>query len=129
MDEMKFEYDEIGDVLEVYFGEKQPAWAIELTPNIIVSINRQIRRPVMLTLMDYSEMVRPGLLGARSFPITGLADMPQDERDLVLELLTSHPLMDLLDVSTVENLPDSPFTVAHVKQESPILEHLVLQPA
>ncbi len=129
MDEMKFEYDEIGDVLDVYFDKKRPAWAIELTPNIVVSIDRESRRVVMLTLMDYSEMVRPTSWGARSFPITGLADMPQDERDLVLDLLTSHPLTHLLDISTVENLPDSPFAVAHVKHQSPILQHLVLQPA
>ena len=97
MNEMKFDYDKISDVLDIYFDEKRPAWTIELTPNIMLSIDRQRRQTVSLTLMDYSQMIRPTVWGARSFPITGLADMPQAERDLVLDLLTSQPLAHLLE--------------------------------
>ena len=40
MDGEWYEYDEAGDVLEVYFGERRAAWTIELTPNIMISIDR-----------------------------------------------------------------------------------------
>jgi hypothetical protein len=30
----QYEYDEVSDLLDVYFGEKRPAWTIELTDHI-----------------------------------------------------------------------------------------------
>ena len=33
-----YEYDEEGDVLDVYFGERRAAWTIELTPNILTHV-------------------------------------------------------------------------------------------
>jgi hypothetical protein len=121
----RYEYDEMGDVLEVYFDEKRPAWTIELTPNIMVSIDRSARRAVQLTLMDYSELVRTTEEGPRSFPIMGLAPMPVEERRLVLEILTSAPVNKWLDVSTVQLLPDSPFTVTHLEPPPAALRELV----
>ncbi len=125
MDNGRYEYDEISDVLEVYFAEKRQAWTIELTPNIMVSIDRSSRQAIQLTLMDYSELVRITEEGPRSFPITGLAPMPTDERRLVLEILTSSPVKEWLDISTVQMLPDSPFTVTHLEPPPPALRELV----
>jgi hypothetical protein len=121
----QYEYDAEGDVLDVYFSDKQPAWTIELTPNIMISIDRSAKRAVQLTLMDYSELVRMTEEGPRSFPITGLATMPFDERRLVLEILTSSPISEWLDISTVQMLPDSPFTVTHLEPPPPALRDLV----
>ena len=36
-----YEYDEASDTLDVYFDEKRPAWTIELTDNILISVDRQ----------------------------------------------------------------------------------------
>lgn len=110
-----YEYDAHDDVLEVYFGERKPAWTIELTPNIMISIDRSTKQAIQLTMMDYSELARITEEGPRSFPITGLAEMPLEERRIVLAVLTSSPITDWLDVSTVLMLPDSPFTVTHLK--------------
>lgn len=109
-----YEYDLEGDVLDVYFDEIRPAWTIELTPNIMISIDRATRQVVRLTLMDYTELIRPTEWGVRSFPITGLADLPLLERDLVLAILNSAPVNRWLDVSAVQLLPDSPFAVTHL---------------
>jgi hypothetical protein len=108
------EYDAEGDVLEIYFDENRPAWTIELTPNILISIDRAQRRAIRLTLMDYTELIRPSEWGIRSFPITGLADLPLPERDLVLSTLRSAPVNRWLDVSTVQLLPDSSVAVTHL---------------
>ncbi len=43
------------------------------------------------------------------------------ERDLVLEVLGREPIRHWLDVSTVEQLPDSPFAVTHL---APLLSEL-----
>jgi hypothetical protein len=87
------EYDEEGDVLDVYFvEERRPAWTIELTPNIMIRIDRNSRQPVGLTFLDYSELANPTPWGPRSFPITGLADLPLTERELVFAVLNSPPI-------------------------------------
>jgi hypothetical protein len=109
-----YEYDPEGDVLDVYFDEKRPAWTIELTPNILISIDRTAQRAIRLTLMDYAELIRPTDWGVRSFPITGLADLPLLERDLVLTVVNTSPVNRWLDISAVQMLPDSPFAVTHL---------------
>lgn len=126
----RYEYDEEGDVLDVYFTEAQftqrpPVWTIELTPNIMVSIDRAARQPVQLTLMDYTVLVRTTDGGPISFPITGLAGLPNVERQLVLALLTAPPLTHWLDISTVQLLPDSPFTVTHLEPPPQAIKALV----
>ncbi len=121
-----FEYDEEGDVLDVYFAKKRPSWTIELTPNIMISIDRETETAVSLTFLDYTELMRPTPWGARSFAIIGLADLPLPERDMVLAVLTSPPVNRWLDVSSVQNLPDSPFAVAHL--ELPPVEVQALVP-
>jgi len=116
----RFDYDREGDVLDVYFGDKRRAWTIELTENITVGIDRQAETVLSLSFLDFSRLARPTASGPRSFPITGLAEIPDRERELVLRLITSPPVSRWLDVSTVETLPDSPFAVAHL--EAPAME-------
>jgi hypothetical protein len=123
----QYEYDQEGDVLDVYFGAKRPAWTIELTPNIMISVDRTNEQAVSLTLIDYTELVRPTIWGARSFPITGLADLPIEERDLVLTILNSPPVNSWLDMSAVQMLPDSPFAVTHLEPPPPPITKLVPQ--
>ncbi len=121
----QYEYDEQGDVLDVYFGEKRPAWTIELTGNIMVSIDRLTGQAVALSFLDFTELIRPTPLGARSFPLTGLADLPLTERDLVVKTLTTPPINAWLDVSAVQTLPDSPFAVTHLQTPPPEVLSLV----
>jgi len=122
-----YDYDEEGDVLEVYFGERRPAWTIELTPNILISIDRTAQQAVSLTLLDYTELRKATAWGPRSFPITGLAGLPIAERDLVLHVLTSAPVNHWLDTSSVQAMPDSPFAVTHLEPTPPAVA--VLLPA
>lgn len=125
MSEEWYEYDEESDILDVYFGERRAAWTIELTPNIMVSIDRTAQQAVGLTLLDYTELSRRTAWGPRSFPVTGLAGLPVAERDLVLHLLNSAPVNRWLDLSTVQTLPDSPFAVAHVEPPPPAVAALL----
>lgn len=127
---IQYEYDQEGDVLDVYFTDTQfiqrhPVWTIELTPNIMISIDRSAHQPVQLTLIDYSLLTRLEDGGPHSFPITCLADLPKAERQLVLTLLNSPPVNRWLDISTVQLLPDSPFTVTHLEPPPQALKELV----
>jgi len=124
----KYEYDQESDVLDVYFDDdhfvqRTPTWTVELTPNIMISIDRATRTPRQLTLMDYSELIRLADGSPISFPVTGLANMPATERTIVLTILNSELVSRWLDVSTVQTLPDSPFTVTHLEPPpQPLLE-------
>ncbi len=110
-----YEYDEDSDLLDVYFGEKRAAWTIELTDHILLSLDRETGQVVSLSFLDFSELSRPTPLGLRSFPLTGLADLPHIERELVMHALTTSPVNKWLDVSVVQTMPDSPFIVTHVE--------------
>ena len=121
----RYEYDAEGDVLDVYFGAKRRAWTVEITDNITVSIDRQTGRAVSLSFLDFAELVRPTSLGPRSFPLTGLADLPLAERELVIRVLTTPPVSVWLDFSTVQTLPDSPFAVTHLETPPPGIWELV----
>jgi hypothetical protein len=125
MTDERYMYDEVSDVLEVYFAEPRPVWMIELTDNIMLSIDRQARQAVSLTLMDFTELIRPTVFGPRSFPLKGLADLPNHERDLVVQVLTAPPVNQWLDVSMVQSLPDSPFAVTHLETLPPQVLSLV----
>lgn len=124
-----FEYDEESDVLEVFFGTRRRSWTIELTPNIMISIDRTAQEVTSLIFLDYSELIRHVAWGVRSFPITGLADLPSFERQLVSKLLSTPAVRRWLDLSTVENLPDSPFTVTHLQSPPPEVGNLIFAPA
>ena len=124
----RYEYDEESDMLDVYFGEKRPAWTIELTDNIILSVDRDRREAVALGLLDFCELARRTPFGPRSFPVTGLAEMPLSERDLVLKILNSEPVNRWLDVSYVQTMPDSPFAVAHLERVPEDLARLAPAP-
>ncbi len=50
-----YTYDPESDVLEVHFEAKRPAWTIELTDNIMLSVDRQTGRAVALLFLDFTE--------------------------------------------------------------------------
>jgi len=114
----RWTYDDEGDILDVYFdgfAGELPVWTLELTDNITISIERATRRALALGFLDFKRLVRRTPFGPSSFPVTGLADLPLAERDLVLEVLGCEPVRHWLDISTVEQLPDSPFAVTHLE--------------
>ncbi|MCW5849273.1 MAG: DUF2283 domain-containing protein [Anaerolineae bacterium] len=120
-----YDYDTEADVLEVDFGPRRPAWTVELTDNILLSIDRTTEQPVSLTLLDYSVMIQPGPFGSLSFPLHGLDPLPASERSLVLTILTHPPVSTWLSLSSVELLPTSPLPIVHVAYVPPDLKHLL----
>ncbi len=70
---------------------------------------------VSLSFLDFTELIRSTPFGPMSFPLIGLADLPQAERELVIDVLTTPPVNGWLDVSVVQTMPDSPFVVTHVE--------------
>ena len=77
MAEPKIEYDETSDTLYVSFSPNEKATGIELNEHVLLRINKAERRPVGLTIFEYSLLAQVTEMGIRSFPLSGLADLPE----------------------------------------------------
>jgi len=94
-----FNYDEESDTLYVSFIPDEIATGIALNDHMLLRLNISEQRVVGLTLLNYSILAQPTESGPRSFPLTGLAQLSPDSRDLVLEVLRRPPVSDLLFLS------------------------------
>lgn len=106
-----FEYDEQSDTLYVSFAPGEPATGIALSDHILLRVDRSRRRPVGITLLDFSVLAQNTELGPRSFPLTGLAELSLELRELALEIMRAEPVRSVLTLSA--------YTPA-VNQEIPI---------
>jgi len=122
----RFEANDVGGAESPLYC-RQPVSTIHKLdpPSRGITIERATRRVLALGFLDFRKLVERTPFGPRSFPITGLADLPLAERDLVLEVLGREPVRHWLDISTVEQLPDSPFAVTHLEPLPSELARLV----
>jgi uncharacterized protein YuzE len=110
MNEPTFNYDELSDTLYVSFAPGEMATGIELNEHILLRINKQERRAIGLTFFEYSILAQKTEIGPRSFPLTGLAELSDELRDIVLEILLRPPVSEILVLSAytpslVETIP------------------------
>ena len=95
-----FNYDEVSDTLSVSFAPGEQATGIELTPHILLRFNKQERKAVGLTFLEYSLLTQKTDMGPRSFPLTGLTELSEELREIVLEILQCPPVSELLLLSS-----------------------------
>ena len=95
-----FNYDEMSDTLYVSFAPGEKATGIELNDHILLRINKKERRAIGLTFLDYSLLAQKTEVGPRSFPLTGLAELSDELREIALDILLRPPVSDILFLST-----------------------------
>ena len=95
-----FNYDEMSDTLYVSFSPGEKATGIELSDHILLRINKNERRAIGLTFLDYSLLAQKTEVGPRSFPLTGLAELSDELREIVLEILQQPPISEILSLSS-----------------------------
>lgn len=100
MTEPIYNYDELGDTLYVSFAPGEKATGIELNDHILLRINKKERRAIGLTFFEYSFLAQKTEVGLRSFPLTGLAELSDELREMVLDILQRPPVSDILFLST-----------------------------
>lgn len=110
MTKPKLNYDEMSDTLYVSFEPETKATGIQLNEHILLRINKKKRSAVGLTLFEYSLLAQKTEVGPRSFPLTGLSELSDALRQIVLDILLSPPVSDILSVSAftpsiVETIP------------------------
>lgn len=99
MTEPQIKYDEPSDTLYIAFVPGKSATGIELNEHILLRIDRQQRTAVGLTLFDFSLLAQRTEMGPRSFPLSGLADLSDEMREMALDILRSAPVRDYLTLS------------------------------
>ena len=99
MSEPVLTYDEASGTLYISFAPGEVATGIELTDHILLRVNKKECRAIGLTLLDYSVLAQPTDIGPRSFPLTGLDGLPDDLREMVLDILLHPPVHDILSLS------------------------------
>jgi len=105
----KFNYDEMSDTLYVSFEPGMKATGIELNDHILLRINKNERKAIGLTFLEYSLLAQKTDVGPRSFPLTGLGELSDDLRTIVLDILLSPPVSDILSLSAFT--PSIPETI------------------
>ncbi|HXV63628.1 MAG TPA: DUF2283 domain-containing protein [Vicinamibacteria bacterium] len=99
MSEATIHYDESSDSLYVSFAPGEPATGFELSEHILLRINKSEQCAVGLTFLEYSTLTEKTALGPRSFPLTGLARLSSESRELILSILQRPPVSDFLTLS------------------------------
>ena len=100
MTQPNFNYDEVSDTLYISFARGEQATGIELTPHILLRLNKPERRAVGMTFFEYSVLAEKSDIGPRSFPLTGLSDLSDDLQDIVIDVLQRPPVSDVLLLSS-----------------------------
>ena len=95
-----FSYDEVSDTLYISFAPGEEATGIELTPHILLRLNKQERKAVGMTFLEYSLLAQKTDMGPRSFPLTGLSELSENLREIVLDILQRPPVSDVLLLSS-----------------------------
>jgi uncharacterized protein YuzE len=100
----------MSDTLYVSFHPGKEATGIELNDHILLRIDKGERRAIGLTFFEYSLLAQKTEIGPRSVPLTGLAQLSNELREIVLDILLRPPVSDILTLSTytpsfVETVP------------------------
>ena len=109
--------DQEADILEIFFGENEPATGVELTDHIILRLNKKTKRAMSLTLLDFSILAERTEYGPRSYPLDKLDELPEDLRELVLQLVTSMPVSQFLKVSHFQASPTERVPLTYVESQ------------
>lgn len=112
MKKPNFNYDEVSDTLYVSFEPGEKATGIELNEHILLRINKNEHRAIGLTFLEYSFLAQKTEIGPRSFPLTGLAELSEELREIVIDILQKPPVSDVLHISAytpsiIETIPIS----------------------
>ena len=95
-----YNYDEEGDILYVSFSPGEIGTGVELNNHILLRLNKDEKRAIGLTFLDFSVLIQRTEFGPRSFPLTGLVDISDQMQEIVMKLITTPPVSYFLTLLT-----------------------------
>lgn len=112
-------YEAESDELNVYFGENRKATGIQLADHILLRLDRAEGKAVSLSFIDFSLLVRPTTFGPANFRLDGLDDLPDDLREMTLQIITTPPVSHFLKVGAFyTSLYQSPVPISFVERQA-----------
>lgn len=116
-----FNYDEVSDTLYISFAPGEKATGIELNENVLLRIKKSERRAIGISIFNYSIIAQRTEIGMRSFPLTGLAELSEELREIVLDILHHSPVKDILSLSTYTPSLSESIPIASLLDISPLV--------
>ena len=115
-----YNYNQEMDIMYISFSPGERATtAVELNDNVLLRLNRDERRAVGLTLMDFSVLAQSTKFGPRYFPLAGLADLEEEWQEMVMEIITRPPVSLVLKVSAYALSPLETIPITAVERPAP----------
>jgi hypothetical protein len=108
-------YEQDEDILEVFFGQNEPATGIELTDHIVLRLNQHTGRAVSLTMLHFSILVERTEYGPRSYPLDHLDELPEDLREIAVRIITTTPVNQFLKLSNFQVSPTKHVPLTYVE--------------
>jgi hypothetical protein len=102
-EKIRLVYDEGEDMLDIFFGENEPATGVELTDHILLRLNQKTGRAVSLTICHFSILTELTEYGPRSFPLENLDDLPEALRELAVRVIMKAPVNQFLKLSNFQS--------------------------
>jgi len=99
MKKPNIKYDEVSDTLTISFKPNVLATGVELTEHILLRLHKSDRTAISLTFFDYSIIAQTTDVGMHHFPLTGLAKLSDELREMVIEILQSEPVSQFIHLS------------------------------
>jgi len=113
-----YHYDEENDILYITFGPGEKGTGVELNSNILLRLDRNKEKALGLTFFDFSILTQKTDFGPRGFPLTGLAEIPEDLRDIVIRVITTPPVSQFLRVMTYSPTLSESIPITYVERIS-----------
>ncbi|MFN8487716.1 MAG: DUF2283 domain-containing protein [Caldilineaceae bacterium] len=114
---VELEYDQDGDMLEIFFQKGPATSAIELADPMILRFDREAGVAVSLSILTFSKVIEQTELGPRNFQLYGLDALPDTLRQMVSKIITSPPVNTFLKVSTYyPKTEQSPVILSYLAQ-------------
>jgi hypothetical protein len=111
-------YEAESDELNIYFGENRKATGVQLSDHILLRLDRTEGKAVSLSLIDFSLLTRETRYGPPSFRLDGLDELPDDLRELTLELITTPPVSYFLQVGAFyASLHQPPVPISYIERQ------------
>ena len=114
-----FHYDEENDILYISFAPGEKGTGVELTSNILLRLDRNEEKALGLTFFDFSILTQKTDFGPRGFPMTGLEEIPEDLREIVIRIITTPPVSQFLKVMTYSPTLAESIPITYVEGPSP----------
>ena len=116
---VELEYDQQGDMLEIFFKRGPASGAIELADPIILRFDRETGQALSLSVLTFSQVIQPTELGPRSFPLDGLETLPSALRKKVINMITMPPVSHFLKmVAYYPQAEQAPIPISYIEQSA-----------